>query len=175
LRRYIFILLLLGMPISAIPDTSTEKIKTLMDALGLVDMFSQQIELGRAQNEQIGRQASDQMLSQLNPSEEFRKRFSDATNNYIKKFETPWSAEEIVDIWAGYYGPNFTDKELDQLIEFYTSEIGKKDVSISKQTMTKFGEHLQKVSQPIFEDAITEYIEELKIVARECDCRKVEP
>ena len=163
------------MPISAIPDTSTEKIKTLMDALGLVDMFSQQIEFGRAQNEQIGRQALDQMLSQLNPSEEFRKRFSDATNNYINKLETPWSAEEIVDIWAGYYGPNFTDEELDQLIEFYTSEIGKKDVAISKQTMTKFSEHLQKVSQPIFEDAITEYIEELKIVARECDCRKVEP
>jgi len=143
-----------------------------MEALGLIEMWSQQIELGKAQNEQMGRQALDQVLSQLNPSEEFRKRFSDATNNYIKKFETPWSAQEIVDVWAGYYGPNFTDEELDKLIKFYTSEIGKKDVAISKQTLTKFTEHFQRETQPIYEKAIREYIEELKIIAHECDCRK---
>jgi len=95
--------------------------------------------------------------------------------NYIKKVETPWSAQEIVDVWAKYYGPNFSEVELDKLIEFYTSDLGKKDVAVTKQTMAQFTEHFQKAAQPIYTNAINEYIEELKIVASECKCSKKKP
>ena len=89
-----------------------------------------------------------------------------------KKLEAPWSAEEIVDVWASYYGPHFTDEELDQLIEFYSSELGRKDVSVTKQAMVQFSEHFQREGQPILEKATQEYIEEMKILAKECNCRK---
>ena len=174
MKSHLLAFLILGFSASAVSQTDahTEKVKTLMEALGLIDMWSQQIEFGRARNEEMGQQALDQVLSQLNPDEEYRERFTNATNSYLKKFETPWSAEEIVEVWAGYYGPNFTNEELDQLIEFYTSEIGQKDVAVTKQTLSEFSEHFQRETQPIFENAFREYIEELGTIARECNCQK---
>jgi hypothetical protein len=175
LKRQLIVLLISVMPFCVFADTQTEKVKTLMEALGLIDMWGTQIQSGKAQSKKMGQQALDQMMAQLKPNETFKKRFVDAFNNYMKKLESPWSAQEIVDVWAKYYGPNFTEEELDQLIEFYTSDLGKKDVAVSKQAMVKFTEHFQKESQPILEKATREYIEELKIVASECKCQKKKP
>ena len=164
--------ILIGISASVAAEPSPVKIKKLMEAVGLLDIWSEQIELGKKQNKEMGEQMLEQFMSQLNPTEEFQKRFSDAFNNYIKKLEAPWSAEEIVDVWASYYGPHFTDEELDQLIEFYSSELGRKDVSVTKQAMVQFSEHFQREGQPILEKATQEYIEEMKILAKECNCRK---
>jgi hypothetical protein len=163
------------MPFSTYAETNTAKVKVLMEALGQLDMWNTQIESGKVQSEKLGQQALDQITSQLNPNEEFKKRFFDAYKNYMKKVVAPWSAQEIVDVWAKYYGPNFTEEELDKLIEFYTSDLGKKDVAATKLTMVQFTEHFQREIQPIFANATKEYIEELKIVASECKCSKKKP
>jgi len=59
----------------------------------------------------------------------------------------------------------FTEAELDKLIGFYTSDLGKKEVAVTKQATAQFTEHFQKALQPIYENAIKEYIQELKLVA----------
>lgn len=171
--KYILIgLVLIGISFSAVAEPSQGKIRQLMEVVGLLDIWTEQIELGKKQNKEMGEQMLDQLMSQLNPTDEFRKRFSDAFNNYIKKLEAPWSAEEIVEVWASYYGPHFTDDEVDRLIEFYSSELGKKDVSVSKQAMVQFSEYFQREGQAILGKATQEYIEEMKILAKECNCRK---
>jgi hypothetical protein len=172
LKRHLTIFLVVLMPFSVFAETNTGKVKVLMEALGLLDMWSTQIASGKIQSEKMGQQTLDQMMSQLNPNEEFKKRFSDAYKSYMKKVVAPWSPQEIVEVWAKYYGPNFTEEELDKLIEFYTSELGKKDVAATKLTMVQFTEHFQKEVQPIYTKATKEYIEELKIVASECKCSK---
>jgi len=143
-----------------------------MEALGLIEMFSQQIEMGKQQNEQVGLQMIDQMMSQINPSQEFQERFTLAFKKFMSKVAAPWGAEEIVGVWASYYGPGFTDLELDQLIGFYTSPLGKKDVKVSKEAMLSFSKHFQKAGQPIVEAATKEYISDLKLIAKECNCAK---
>lgn len=174
-RQVTIILMVLIMPFSVLAETNTGKIKVLMEALGLIDMINYQIETQKTQTDKLGQQALDEMLSQLNPSQEFKLRFSEAYNNYVKKVESPWSSQEIVDVWAKFYGPNFTEEELDELIEFYTSDLGKKDVAVSKQTMVQFTEYFQRAAQPIFTKATKEYVEELKIVASDCKCSKKKP
>jgi hypothetical protein len=153
-------------------EPNPAKIKELMEAVGLLDMWSQQMELGKKQNKEMGEKMLSQILLKLNPNEDFKNRFSGAFNNYIKKLEAPWSAQEIVDVWASYYGPHFTDDELDKLIAFYTSDLGRKDVMVTKQVMVQFSTHFQEKGKPIFEKATKEYLEEMQIIAKECNCRK---
>ncbi len=143
-----------------------------MEVVGLTDMWREQIELGKSQNEESGKKVSDQILSQLNPNDEYRKRFSGAFNNFMKKLEAPWPPEEIVDVWAGYYGSNFTDEELDGLIKFYSSDLGRKDIAVTKTSMVQFTQHFQQKLQPLLEQATQEYMEEMKILTQECNCRK---
>ena len=153
-------------------DQRTEKIETLMKAQGLLEMWQQQIDYGKIEGEKQAKQMIDQMLSQLNPNEEFEARFQKAFMNFIRKLQDNWTAQQIVDVWAKYYGPHFSDKELDELVSFYTSEIGKKDVIATKSAMTQFTTYFQKESKPIMEKATREYIDELKLVAKECKCQK---
>lgn len=172
MKRILIGLVLIGISFSAMAEPSPGKIRKLMEVVGLLDIWTEQIELGKKQSREMGEQMLNQLMSQLNPTDEYRKRFTDAFNNYNKKLEAPWSAEEIVDVWASYYGPHFTDDEVDRLIEFYSSELGRKDVSVSKLAMVKFSEHFQREGRPILEKATQEYIEEMKILAKECNCRK---
>ena len=171
MRNVIFLMLLL-LPSITYADQRSEKIETLMKAQGLLEMWQQQIDYGKVEGEKQGKMMIDQMLSQLNPNEEFRERFETAYFNFIKKLHDNWTARQIVDVWAKYYGPHFTDKELDDLITFYTSDIGQKDVKSTKSAIVEFTSHFQREGQPIIEKATKEYIEELKVVAKECKCPK---
>jgi len=153
-------------------DERSNKVRNLMEAQGLLSMFEQQLTFSKVQNEKVGQQMIEQMLSQLNPNEEFQTRFKAALLTFIKKVETPWSADEIVSVWSEYYGAQFSDKELDLLVGFYTSDIGKKEVSASQIALVKFSEHFQMLGEPIVKKAMQEYIDELKITAKECNCAK---
>jgi hypothetical protein len=153
-------------------DPRTEKIEALMRAQGLLEMWQHQIDYGKVEGEKQGKQIISQMLAQLNPNEEFKARFEKAFFNYIGKLQDNWTAQEIVDIWAKYYGPHFSDEELDELVSFYTSSIGKKDVAATKSAMTEFTAYFQKENKPIIEKATNEYIAELQLVAKECNCKK---
>jgi hypothetical protein len=157
---------------SAMADDRSDKVKNLMEAQGLLSMFEQQLTSTKVQNEKMGEQIIQQILSQLNPNEKFQKQFKAAFLTFLKKIEAPWSADEIVAVWSKYYGSQFSDKELDQLVDFYTSDIGKKEVSASKIALTKFSEHFQALGEPIMKIAMQEYIDELKAKAKECNCAK---
>lgn len=172
MKKVISIILLAVFPVCVMAGDKEDKIRKLMEAQGLLSMFESQLEMGKAQSEKAGRQMMDQLLSQINPNEEFQARFSAAFNNYMGKVTAPWGAEEIVSVWGQYYGQHFTESELDSLVEFYTSSIGQKEVKASKSALTEFNLHFQKLGEPIFKKAIQEYIQELKLVARECNCQK---
>lgn len=170
--RYFFLALSIIFSTQAFADSKSEKIQELMTALGLVETWTQQIEQGKIYNRKISTQILDQILSELSPDADFQKRFKTAADNFIAKTEAPWSPEKIVEIWASYYGPNFTETELDQLIAFYTSPLGQKDIRVTRDSMEKFSKYFQEAGQPILEKATAEYIDEIKEIAKECNCAK---
>ncbi len=135
-------------------------------------LFEEQLEMGKVQSEKAGKQMMNQLLSQINPNKEFQARFTTAFNNYMTKVTAPWGAEEIVSVWGQYYGQHFMENELNSLIKFHTSPLGQKEVKASKSALTEFTVHFQKLGEPIFQKATQEYIQELKLVARECNCQK---
>ena len=171
-KKVTIFILTLALSTIAFSNEKNDKIRVLMEAQGLLEMFEQQLAMGKIQNEKMGQQVIEQIMIQLNPSQEFQERFSTAFKKFIEKIATPYSAEKIVGVWAKYYGNEFTNEELDELIKFYTSKIGKKEISASKIAITKFTEHFQKLNEPLMKSAMQEYIAELKIVAKECNCAK---
>ncbi|BFM12673.1 hypothetical protein R50072_28260 [Simiduia litorea] len=172
MKEILSIILLAVFPVFSMAGDKEDKIRQLMEAQGLLSMFESQLEMGKVQSEKVGKQMMDQLLSQINPNEEFQARFSAAFNNYMGKVTAPWGADEIVSVWGQYYGQHFTEKELDSLVDFYTSSIGQKEVKASKKALTEFTVHFQNLSEPIFQKATQDYIQELKLVARECNCQK---
>ena len=164
------ILILLIFSATAAADSRTEKIEALMRAQGLLEMFQQQLDMGQRQSEVEARSALDQMMSQLNPTDEFRARFDAAFHKFIAAVSNPWSAQEIVSVWSGFYGDQFSDAELDELLQYYTSALGKKEVAASKLALVQFTEHFTNAGKPIMESALSEYIADLKLIASQCKC-----
>ena len=157
---------------SAAAEDRSAKIQALMEAQGLVSMFSQQLELGREQSRKQGQQMLDQLMGSLNPPTEFRDKFQVAATEFMEALQAPWTAQEIVDVWGGIYGKHFSDSELDELIKFYVSPLGQKEVASSRTSLVEFGEHFSKQYQPTLDAATTRYIERLQQIIKECNCAR---
>jgi hypothetical protein len=158
--------------LSATADDRTAKIKALMDAQGLVEMWDQQMQLGKQQGRQQALQMLDQMLTSLVPTPELNARFRQAFDTFMEALEPPWTAREIVDVWAGKYGSRFSDQELDSLVAYYTSPLGKKDVAATQAAMPEFMAHFTELAKPIMEKATQTYVESLQKAVRDCNCKK---
>lgn len=170
--RHIIAALSILIASQAFADNKTQKISELLRAQGLVDSWTQMIEKGKEYNKQISQQILDQILTSLVPNEEFKKKFESASQQFTKSTETPWTPDEMINVWAQYYGPGFTESELDQLIAFYSSPLAQKEIQVSRDALLKFTDHFQKLNQPIIEKATNQYIKDLKKIAAECNCVK---
>ena len=159
--------------INANADTKSEKIAELVEAQGLLDLWAAQIE--RSQ-EYFGVQEQtivDQTLSRLNPNEEFRQRFSSAIREFKEAAAAPWTAEHTVEIYSSFYGPHFSEAEVDELIAFYSSNLGQKDVRSTRLAAAEFAELLKNrfLDQP-WVDPVRKFTDQMHLIARECNCAK---
>lgn len=153
-------------------DNNNEKIRALMEAQGLLDTFSQQIASGKVRSRQIADNTIKQIFSGLPVPPEFELKVTAAASEFIDAMQPTWGAQDIVDVLAKYYGSNFTDDELDQLVAFYTSPLGKKDVLVSRQAVGELGKEFGARYQRIAEQATAMYTERLKQVVKELSAAK---
>ena len=148
------------------------KLRTLMEVQGLLAMFQQQMDAGKQQGRDQSKRMLDQVMSGLNPQQDFKDRLRRASDEFIAALEAPWTAQEIVDVWAKSYAASFTDKELDQLLAFYTSPLGKKDIAASHKAMPVLTGYLADRSKPVIERATAKYVADLQLIVKECKCGK---
>lgn len=170
--RVPFLFFLLLVSTACFSQDRNAKVRTLMEVQGLLAMFQQQMDAGKQQNRDQAKQMLDQLMSGLNPSQEYKVRLRRAADEFTKARESPWTAQEIVDVWAKSYGTSFTDKELDQLLAFYTSPLGKKDIAASHKTMPMLNTYLVDKSKPLIERATAKFVADLQLIAKECNCRR---
>lgn len=154
----------------AYADTIDIKARKLFEIQGVVSSFQASIDEGRAEAKVQTKQILDQMLSQLNPNKEFKARINLATDNFLRSLQTSRTAEDFVDVLIKYYAPNFTELELDKLIEFYSSDIGIKEATVSKSAFQKAAEYYKDENERIRVTATNEYVRELQLIARQCNC-----
>ena len=172
IRKGIAIVVGLMLATSALADSREEKVQKLMEAQGLVKLFDQSLASSREYGRKQANEMMAQMLSGLNPDETFRKRFQEAMESFMNELQPPWGAQEIVQTWGQVFGAKFTDEELDQLIAFYSSSLGQKEVAASRDAMPVFSQLFQDRYQPIQERAIAKFIDRAKLIAQECRCNR---
>jgi hypothetical protein len=149
-----------------------EKIRLLMHAQGLFESYEQQRSSGEIRMQRELKKLTDQEMSNLDPSPEYLKLFNDVGDKYIKSIQYPWTAKDKVDAWVKYYGEKFSDEEIDQLLAFYTSPIGQKEVMIVQEESVKISKHFQDIFVAALERAFNEYLNRMKVLIKECNCSK---
>lgn len=168
----LFVLFVLLFCTNAYAGPLEEKTRKLFEVQGVVKNFQEMIDQGRAQAKEETKRTVDQMLTQLNPSKEFQDRISVAADKYVKNMMGNRTADEIVNVLIQNYALNFTEQELDKLIEFYGSSVGKKDAAVSKAAMQKVADHYKADNERIRSSATNEFVQDLQRIARECRCAK---
>jgi hypothetical protein len=147
-------------------------LKALMEAQGLVETFDQQKKAGKEYSEKQADAMLTQMFAGLNAPEEFSKKLHDAANVFIKESASPWSTQQIVDMWAEFYGKKFTDKELTELLKFYTSPLAQREVLAGREAMGELTKKLQADYAGTMQSATTNFIEAAKAIIQDCNCKK---
>jgi len=147
-----------------------EKIRTLMQAQGLAQMFDEQLVSSRAMAQEQAQKTMRQMIAGLKPPPATSERLQEAAREYITTLSEAPTGQQMVDLWAEIYGKQFTEGELDRLIAFYASPLGKKEVQAGRSALPEFVRQLQAHAQPLQERAMQKYIDDLKRIMNECHC-----
>lgn len=169
-RQVLGVILLATLPVLAPASEREAKIAALMEAQGSLEMWQQQLATAR---DQTARQVDDltaQFTSEFELGEEQLAEFEAALREFMERLTTPWSAEAIVAKWAEFYGPHFTDEELDRLVAFYTSELGRKEVAASTAALAQFSQYFEQEGAALMEDATVAYMQRLKGITDRCAC-----
>jgi hypothetical protein len=169
--KNLVILLLLAVSSVAVGADRAEKIARLMEAQGIAQSFEQQMQMV---HETCRKQADDmlsQMFARLRITPEIEAKFRQAASDFITAAQPTWTGKDVAEIWAKYYGTNFTDAELDQLLVYYTSPLAQKEIAASRTALVQFSTHFQEQYRPIQESAIKAYIQRIQAIAEECNCR----
>jgi hypothetical protein len=125
----------------------------------------------QAAREQAG-QLSDQMLQEaLKDSTaltlEQNEAIAAASRTFAQTCAESFNVEDAVSAWGKFYAANLSDEELQQILAYYTSEIGRKDVAASQGAMPQWQAHLATSSAAHMQVAIEKYVADLKrIVAK---------
>lgn len=170
--RRIVVAAILAVSTFAYAGDRSDKVQALMEAQGLVKTFDQQIQAGRERAGANANQMLEQLLAGLKPNEAYQEKFRTAVQEFVEQLQPPWSGKKVVEIWSSIYGAEFTDEELDQLLAYYTSPLAQKEVAVSRASFSKFMAQLQEQYKPIMQRATAAYIERLKAIAAECNCKR---
>lgn len=162
--RFILYLLLLTTTQAFASNTSKlDKIKELMKVEGLYEEIDQQKKYCQEQANAIGSQMDKQLKSEF---PEFDESLFTALDKAYKKFieaaRPTWTTEEVINLFAEYYGSNITEDEIDKILSFYKSSIGQKDIQATKIAIPKLTNFFTEKNKIILERATQSYVDELK-------------
>ena len=155
-----------------VDEERNKKLTQLIEAQGLIALWQDQIEVSRKE----ARKQSDQMLKKLTaniiPDKISKAKFRASTEAFIKKINTPWVINDLVGVWIKYFGDALSNDELDKMIAYYNSDIGKKDVTSRRKAAMGFIMHMQREVGPLLNSSIQRYFREIQSTVRLCNCPK---
>lgn len=156
----------------AFAEVKEEKARKLFEIQGIEQSWQTSIVEGRAEEKKQAREMVDQMLTQLNPDKIYRAKLEKATDKFIALLQTDRAAKEIVDVLIPIYASKFSELELDKLIEFYDSSVGRKDTEVSKEAMKKAAKYFEEKNKKIRTTATNQFVLDIQKIVVECNCKK---
>jgi hypothetical protein len=165
--------LMLAANASADQSTKAAKIGRLMQLQGMTGLIQQQ----QAYVEEEVRAVGPQLIA------EFKKQIPEINQTvldeldaafkvFVESTKPTWTADEAVADWGKRYGEQVTEAELDQIIAFYSSSVGQKDLAATAQAMPGWSAFLAEKNQKALESAMSAYVERLKAIVENSRVKK---
>ncbi len=110
------------------------KLVELMKLSGMTEI----IEQARGKNKAMAAHYKAQMMEQI--SQGFKitdqtvlEKFEAEHQKFIEKLDQKWTIEDAVEKYTNLYGERMTEEEIDIVLNFRKSEVGKKSDKVSKE------------------------------------------
>jgi hypothetical protein len=156
-------LLLLSAPSMAQVDLKREKVAELMRVIRIQDLFEQQIVGSRGRYSQFGQKLLDQILSEAPQlDDEKRGRVEAIFQRYLQNSAAQWTADELIAIWSRHYGEDLSIDDLDQIITFYQSPIGRKSLAANQAANAAYSAEVATQDQSRLQEALKRLAAELR-------------
>ena len=149
--------------------TKKAKLAELFKLTGFYESLEQQKRECQQQAEAMKPQIMQQFRKTFPENDErFWHRFDAAFDRFEKSSQPAWTTQEAVDYYANLYGAHVTEDELDQILAFYRSLVGKKDIEASQAAAPEWRAFLREKSQRVFEKNYQLLLNDLAAIVKEC-------
>lgn len=142
-----------------------QKIHELARAQGLEQMFQVQIDQGKSSTSKMGveffdKLAKDSGLEASPDDPEVRRLFT----QLAERLAALHTAKEYMDAWSRSYGKELSESDIDNMLKYYRSPVGKRDIRASQSAMAAFSQTIVN-EQMVRMTALTEnMVKELKAI-----------
>jgi len=120
-------------------QTRQELMVELVRVQGLQEIFDETLEQSKAAAQQYGREMFSQMLAgagDIEPTK--RERLEAVLQRFLDRCAAMWKSDELLALWTKSYGTDLNDADLKQMLAYYKSPIGAKDVAAAKLATRAF-------------------------------------
>jgi hypothetical protein len=162
-KALLVIALLLSAYAYADDSARQAKIAQIVKAQGLQQMFQQQIDQSKAAAADTGKNLYRKMLAESGITEgQENPKLEQVFTKYLERCASMLSARELVATWSSFYGKDLSEAELDKILAYYKSPVGKKDVLASQVAMAGFSQAMSAEVQKRMEASIGQLMADLK-------------
>lgn len=139
------------------------KIAQIVEAQGLQQMFQQQLDQYKVISADLGKNLYRKMLAESGvPEGQEIPKLERVFTKYLEGTATMFSAQELVASWSSFYGKDLSESDLDQILAYYQSAVGKKEVRASQLAMVGFSQAMAIDSQERLNASIGQLMADLK-------------
>ena len=139
--------------------TSNQKIRAIVDAMELYEQIDMQLLAARdlsARNMQTVQDDLVRRYGSVFPPEAMT-RMDKLSSAFGRQIADIWNTEGFVALFAAEYGCDMEDDDLDQILTYYTSSAGRKDVRSAKTAIAITFGALLNLRQEQFDPALRAY------------------
>jgi hypothetical protein len=111
-------------------------IRRIVEVQGVNKMFEEQYAQQRNTMTAHAKQMYAQMMASTGEKESEKSR--EIFMRFMKKSLEMISVSEMTNRWISHYGTNLSDQDLKDILAYYKTEIGKKDIAATQTAMKPF-------------------------------------
>jgi len=131
-------------------------IRKLLEQQGIKDTFERVVS-------QIVENAGPQVSANLPPGK-YREKL---VKLFVARLKKKISSDEILNLAVGAYDRHFTKSEIDGLVSFYGTQLGRKAISVRNEVLAETESGVERLGNRWGKDAMAEVLEENPDLSRE--------
>jgi hypothetical protein len=139
-------------------ETRAALVQKIAIAQGLEDMFEQQIAAQRDSMKSYASKLFEQAIAETGGQANEQQKA--AFERFAAKASTLFTAKEITAKWTAVYGKDLSEKELREVLKYYQSRIGQKDIAANQAAMNAYshwmGQEFQARTTPLLKTLVQE-------------------